>query len=137
MRRGGPLARQVMDMKCDRKDLYGEFSETNRVGVILIFRVKTPSAPRTYGYPRNPHHSSTTVQKLRKDVTNGRMFAFPNQKFDDDPITATPSALVLGKLPDRTIPIDMRRIADIRIANQSCANYDYHMTQVPQLKDLA
>ena len=107
-------------------------------GVIPIYRGGSPPTPRVRGFPYKKQQSMEIMEKLWKDVRNGRMLVCTSRTISEyDQIACTPSTLVTKKMPDRTLSTDMRLISDVRLINNFCDKEDYPQCINPSLEDIA
>ena len=131
----------ITGLRCWRSkapELAGQVIDYHSMGVIPVYRGGAPPTPRVRGFPYKPKQSLEIMEKLRKDVRQGRISVCATKSISDyDQLVCTPPTLVTKKLPDRTLSTEMRLISDARLVDNFRHKEDYPQCANPSLSDLA
>ena len=107
-------------------------------GAIPVCRRTAPPAPRVRGVPYRRRQSVDIMEKIWKDVRNGRISARRTYAIAEfGHVACAPSKLVAEKLRDRALSAEMRFISGARLVANLCDKDEYSTCVNPTLGDIA
>ena len=121
MRTSEPQVRATATLLRNHPALQGRIAQLHTIGALPFLHGKSPENPMPLGLPYDASKTAEIVQKLWKDVREGRvLISTPHVAGDDAPLISTPTTTVRKRMPDRTMSDDFRIISDLRYPNFSC-----------------
>ena len=138
MRKLEPQAQSAMTLLHDHPILRDQIVQLHTIGAPPCFRGQPPGGPRPCGLPYDESKTVEMVEKIWKDVRQGRVLVItPHVAGKEAPIIATPTTTVQKKLPDRTMSDDFRIISDLRLPNLFCEKDDYREVKKADIRQIA